>query len=94
MTFKIKFLSFMTKVNPNNGNETKSDISNLVFKVKQKTLKHFIDFPNRFFFNFMTKVNLNIRNQMGYYLSFFIGGKKLKYFSNFNNWHLSISLQK
>ena len=26
MTFKIKNLSFMTKVNPNNGNETKSDI--------------------------------------------------------------------
>ena len=26
MTFKIKILSFMTKVNPNNGNETKSDI--------------------------------------------------------------------
>ena len=26
MTFKIEFLSFMTKVNPNNGNETKSDI--------------------------------------------------------------------
>ena len=23
---KLKFLSFMTKVNPNNGNETKSDI--------------------------------------------------------------------
>ena len=26
MTFKIKFLSFMTKVNPNNGNEIKPDI--------------------------------------------------------------------
>ena len=26
MTFKIKFLSFMTKVNPTDGNETKSDI--------------------------------------------------------------------
>ena len=25
MTFKSKFLNFMTKVNPNNGNETKSD---------------------------------------------------------------------
>ena len=26
MTFKLKLLSFMTKVNPNNENETKSDI--------------------------------------------------------------------
>ena len=26
MTFKSKFLSFMTKVNPSNENETKSDI--------------------------------------------------------------------
>ena len=26
MTFKMKFLSFMTKVNPKNGNKTKSDI--------------------------------------------------------------------
>ena len=26
---KSKFFSFMTKVNPNNENETKSDISNL-----------------------------------------------------------------
>ena len=26
MAFKIEILSFMTKVNPNNGNETESDI--------------------------------------------------------------------
>ena len=26
MTFKIKFLRFMTKVKPSNGNKTKSDI--------------------------------------------------------------------
>ena len=26
MTLKLKFLNFMTQVNPNNGNETKSDI--------------------------------------------------------------------
>ena len=26
MSLKSKFLSFMTKVNPSNGNETKSDI--------------------------------------------------------------------
>ena len=26
MTLKLKFFSFMTAVNPNNGNETKSDI--------------------------------------------------------------------
>ena len=27
MTFKIEILSFMTKVNPYNGNETNSDIN-------------------------------------------------------------------
>ena len=33
MTSKIEILSFVTKVNPNNGNETKSDIfSSDIFK--------------------------------------------------------------
>ena len=30
MTFKIEFLSFMTKVNLSNGNETKSDIESFL----------------------------------------------------------------
>ena len=44
MTFKTKFLSFVTKVNPNNGNETKSDIyswaifkSDIIFCWSQNT---------------------------------------------------------
>ena len=50
MTFKFKFLIFITKVNPNNGNETKSDIfhgtySNLAsFFIGHKILKYFSDF--------------------------------------------------
>ena len=45
--WKLKFLSFMTKVNPSNGNETKSDIfyeafSNLtLFFITRKILKYF-----------------------------------------------------
>ena len=59
MTFKIKFFSFLTKVNPNNVNETKIDIFH------------------------RTHSNLT---------SFLIGQKILKYFNDFYNWHLSISL--
>ena len=50
MTFKIEIS--MTKVNPNNGNETKSDIfygtySNLtLFSFGRKLLKYFNDFFN------------------------------------------------
>ena len=61
MTFKIKILSFITTVNQNNGNETKSDIFHGAYS------------------------NLT---------SFFIGRKILKYFNDFYNWHLPISLQK
>ena len=51
----------MTKVNLNNGNETKSDIFH------------------------GTHLNLTL---------VFIGRKILKYFIDFYDWHLSISLQK
>ena len=52
MTFKIDFLNFMTRVNPNSGNETKSDIfprkifkSDIIF-IGHKILKHASDFRN------------------------------------------------
>ena len=49
MTFKIKILNFMTKVKPNNGNTSKSDIfhgtyPNLTsFFIDHKILKYFND---------------------------------------------------
>ena len=49
---KSKFLSFMTKVNPNNGIETKSDIfpwniiKSDIFFIGRKILKYFNDFYN------------------------------------------------
>ena len=49
----------MTKVNPNNGNETKSDIFHETYSN----------------------------------LTFFIGHTTLKPYSDFYNWHFSISLQ-
>ena len=51
----------MTKVNPNNGNKTKSDI---------------------------------FHGEYSKLTSFFIGQKILKYFIDFHNKHLSVSLQK
>ena len=51
----MTFLSFMTKVSPNNGHETKSDIlpwdifkfdSNHIF-LYQRLLKYFNDFQNQ-----------------------------------------------
>ena len=41
MTFKIEILSFMTKVNPNNGNEIKSDI--FPWDIKPDTISFFIE---------------------------------------------------
>ena len=53
MTFKSKFLSFMTSVNPNIGNVTKSDIFFVKhiqishdFFIGDKVLKYFNDFCN------------------------------------------------
>ena len=52
---KSGFISFMTKVNPNNRNETKSDIfprdvlkSDIIF-IGRKILKYFNDFYNFYF---------------------------------------------
>ena len=57
MTFKIDFLNFMTRVNPDSGNETKSDIfprkifkSDIIF-IGHKILKHASDFRNWHFSN-------------------------------------------
>ena len=54
----------MTKVNQNDGNETKSDIfpwnilrSDAIFFFIKKILKHFNDSQNLKFLIFMTKVN-------------------------------------
>ena len=50
MVFKLRFLSFMTKVNLNNGNKTKSDIfpwdifKSDIFFIRRKILKYFNDF--------------------------------------------------
>ena len=58
----------MTKVNPNNRNETKSDIFPYdIFKSDNiffypKILKYFNDFQNRNF-SVLTKVNENIENE-------------------------------
>ena len=53
MTYKIEFLSFMTNVNLNNENETKSNIfpwdifkSDTISFIIKNFLKHFNDFPN------------------------------------------------
>ena len=50
---KLKFLSFKTKLNPNNGNEAKSDVfpwgifkSDTISFFIKKTLKYFNDFQN------------------------------------------------
>ena len=52
MTFKSKFLNFITKVNANNGNKRNSDIfpmdifkSDIIF-IDRKILKYFNDFYN------------------------------------------------
>ena len=59
----------MTKVKPNNGNETKSDVfswdifkSDSIFFFCQNILKYFSDFQNQNFC-FMTKVNPNNGNE-------------------------------
>ena len=62
---KSKFLSFMTKVNPNNGNETKSEIcpwgtvkSDIIFHWSQNT-KIFQLLLQLALFNFIAKVSTN-----------------------------------
>ena len=107
MSYKIqKFISFMTKVKPSNGNETKSDIFSWdIFKSNtisfyQKILKYCSDFQNWNISVLLTKVNPNNGieiNQVflcGAYSNLtllFIGHKMLKYFNNFYNWNLLMS---
>ena len=56
MTFKIEISQSYDEVNPNDGNETKSDVfpvdmfkSDVMFFFLSKTLKYFNDFQNRNF---------------------------------------------
>ena len=65
MTFEIKFLSFMTKVNPSNEIKMKSDIfpwdtfkSDIISYWPQKT-KIFERLLYLAFFNFFAKLNTN-----------------------------------
>ena len=106
---KSKFLTFMTNVNPSNGNETKSAIfpwgifkSDVIYFLS-RNIKAFQWLSKSEFLSFMTKVNPNNGNETkldnfhetySKLTSLFICRKILKYFNNFYNWHLSISLQK
>ena len=67
---KSKFLSFMTEVDPNNGNETKPGIflwdifkSDVIYFFVEKHFKYFNDFQNQNFLSFMTKGNPNNVNE-------------------------------
>ena len=99
----------MTNVNPDNGNETKSNIFPLdIFKSDVihsfiKKIKVFEWFSKSKFLSFMTEVNPNNENETksdifhGTYsnlTSFYIGHKMLKYFKDFYSWNFSILLQK
>ena len=70
MTFKIEISCFMTKVNPHNGNETKSDIFPWdIFKSDtisflSKNIKVFQWLSKSQFLSFMTKVNPSNRNEI------------------------------
>ena len=98
----------MTKVDPNNRNEIKSDIfpwdilkSGVIYFLYQKMVV-FQWLAKSKFLSFITEVNPyneHETNQTFFHgtcsnlISFFIGPKVLKYFNDFHNWHLSISLQ-
>ena len=99
----------MTKVNPNNGKETKSDIFPWdIFKSDtisflSKNTEVFQNLLKSKFFSFMTKVNPNNGNETGSDIfhgiysnltAIFIGQKILNYFNDLYNCHFSISLQK
>ena len=69
---KSKFLSFITEVNPNNGNETKSDVFPWdIFKLFKsdvisfllKNIKIFQWFSKSKFLSFITEVNPNNENE-------------------------------
>ena len=103
---KSKFYSFM---NPNNGNQTKSDIFpwgkfivTSSFSIK-KIFHYLNDFQNQNFsvlWPHWTQTIEMKQNQTFFHEKysnltlFFVGHKILKYLNDFYNWHLSISLQK
>ena len=99
----------MTKVNLDCGNEKKSDIfpwsifksDSISFLSKYITVFQWLSELE--LLSFMTKVNPNNGNETKSDIFprdifksdiIFIGRKILKYFSDFYNWHFSISLQK
>ena len=99
----------MTKVSPNNRNETKPDTFSMghiqIWRhiIFYQNVKVFQWLSKSKFLSFMTKVNPSIENETKSEVfhwaypnltSFFIGCKILKCFNDFYNWHLSISLQK
>ena len=101
---KLKFVSFMTKVNLNNGNETKWDIlpwnifkSDNIF-VLSKCIKVFQWLPKSVKPNNGSETKSDIFSwdifKSDIFKSFFIGHKILKYFNDLYNWHLSILFQK
>ena len=102
----MKFLSFMTKVNPNKGNETKSDIFSWgIFNLTpygfyQKILMYLNDFQNRNFsdlwLNWSQKMKMK-KNQtfsMGHiqiWHHMFFYQKILMYFNDFQNRNFPVS---
>ena len=97
----------MTKVNLNNGNETKWEIFPWdIFKPDSISffyIKAFEWLSKSEFLSFMTKVYPNDGNETKSDIFprdifksdiIFIGRKILKYFKDFYNWHFSILLQK
>ena len=99
---KSKFFSFMTKVNPNNGNETISDI--LAWDIFKSDTTYFLSKDIKLFQwlsklkvpSFMTELSPNNGNETksDIFSSFFIGRKLLKDFNDFYKWRFSISLEK
>ena len=98
----------MSIVNPNNGNETKSDAflwdilkSNTNLSLS-KNINYFSDFQNRNFsillrlkWNQAIELRQNQTFFRGTYSNltlFFIGRKILKYFNDFCNWHFCVNL--
>ena len=101
---KSKFLSFMIKMNPNNGNETEDIISWYIFKSEARSLfikniKVFQWLSKLKFIGFMTKVNPDLGNETKDILSFFhiqiwshisFFSQKIKYFSDVQNQNFSV----
>ena len=87
----------MTKVNPDNGNETKSDIFPWdIFKSDdiffyQKTLKYFNDFQIRNFSSIFPNNGVETNSDiLPLDILFSTGRKILTYFNDFYNWHFLI----